>query len=480
MRFCWRVFFPASGNRNGTGLNNRGSNGNYWSSSLNSQTNGYNLNFNSSGVNPANNNNRFNGFSVRAVQHLHNIRNTADDDDEYPCKDSMAYRLTRKALILDLHAAFQCAKKHKSSKPYVQHFERKLHQNIEQLADDLLSRTYKPEPSTVFIVERPKKREVFAAQFRDRVVHHLYYNYTHELFERTFIHDTYSCITGRGTHYGIERLAKHIIQESHNYQRECYVMKMDKRGYFMHIDRQILLDIVRKTLRKMANHRIARGHKLTWANWIDMDFVSLLSEEIIMLDPKKNCRMVGTVEDWEGLDHSKSLFYTNDGCGLPIGNLTSQLLSNVYLNEFDQYMKRSLCCKHYGRYVDDSFVVSTDREWLLSLVPKIRAFLQDHLHLELHMGKLHIVSSRQGAEFLGGFIKPHRTYISNESLDRMIRSASSMDLHHPNEVWASTNSFLGVLSHYSSFNIRSRMFLNKELLTLGKFNRDMTQFALRQ
>ena len=159
---------------------------------------------------------------------------------------------------------------------------------------------------------------------------------------------------------------------------------------------------------------------------------------------------------------------------------TSQLLSNVYLNEFDQYMKRTLCCKHYGRYVDDSFVVSTDREWLLSLVPKIRAFLQDHLHLELHMGKLHIVSSRQGAEFLGGFIKPHRTYISNESLDRMIRSASNMNLHHPNEVWASTNSFLGVLSHYSSFNIRSRMFLNKELLTLGKFNRDMTQFTLRQ
>ena len=235
----------------------------------------------------------------------------------------MAYRLTRNALILDLHAAFQCAKRHKGNKPYVQHFERKLKQNIEQLADDLLSRTYKPEPSTVFIVERPKKREVFAAQFRDRVVHHLYYNYTHELFERTFIQDTYSCITGRGTHYGIERMAQHIRQESHNYHRECYAMKMDKRGYFMHIDRKILLDIVLKTLRQMRNHRIARSNKLTWSNWIDMDFVAWLSEEIIMLDPKKNCKMVGSVKDWEGLDHSKSLFYTMDGCGLPIGNLTS-------------------------------------------------------------------------------------------------------------------------------------------------------------
>ena len=392
----------------------------------------------------------------------------------------MAYRLTRKALILDLHAAFQLAKRHKSNKPYVQHFERKLKRNIEQLADDLLNRTYKPEPSTVFIVERPKKREVFAAQFRDRVVHHLYYNYTHELFERTFIADTYSCIEGRGTHFGIERLAQHIRQESHSYQRECYVMKMDKRGYFMHIDRQILLDIVLKTLRRMANHRIAHGHKLTWNNWIDMDFVAWLSEEIIMLDPKQNCKIVGTVEDWEGLDHSKSLFYTMDGCGLPIGNLTSQLLSNVYLNEFDQYMKRTLKCKHYGRYVDDSFVVSTDKEWLLSLVPRIREFLQDRLQLELNMGKLHIVSSRQGAEFLGGFVKPYRNYISNESLDRMIQSISKMNMRHPIEVWASVNSFLGVLSHYSSFNIRSRMFFNSELLTIGTFNREMTQFTLRQ
>ena len=139
-------------------------------------------------------------------------------------------------------------------------------------------------------------------------------------------------VTKSGTHFGIERLAQHIRQESNNYQRECYVMKMDKRGYFMHIDRQILLDIVVRTLRKMANHRIARGHRLTWANWIDLDFVAWLSEEIIMLDPKQNCKIVGTVEDWEGLDHSKSLFYTMDGCGLPIGNLTSQLLSNVYLN----------------------------------------------------------------------------------------------------------------------------------------------------
>ena len=391
----------------------------------------------------------------------------------------MAYTLTRNALILDLHAAFQCAKRHKGTKPYVQHFERKLTQNIEKLADDLISRTYQPEPSTVFIVERPKKREVFAAQFRDRVVHHLYYNYTHELFERTFIADTYSCIEGRGTHYGIERLKQHMRHESHNWQRPCYVMRMDKRGYFMHIDRHILLDIVLQTLDRMGRHRMARGHKLTWDEWIDIDFVKWMSREIIMLDPKKNCRMVGTVEDWNGLDHSKSLFYTMDGCGLPIGNLTSQLLSNVYLNEFDQFCKRTLKCKHYGRYVDDSFIVSHDKQWLLSLVPDIRQFLKERLHLELHMGKLHITEARQGAEFLGGYVKPYRTYISNDSLRRMKKSIDAMNMRHPQQVWASVCSFLGVLSHYDSFNIRAQMLFTPELLSLGTFDRDMTQFFLR-
>lgn len=143
-------------------------------------------------------------------------------------------------------------------------------------------------------------------------------------------------------------------------------------------------------------------------------------------------------------------------------------------------MKRVLHCKHYGRYVDDSFVVSTDKEWMLSLVPEIRTFLKDRLHLELHMGKLHITRASQGAEFLGGYVKQHTTYISNESLQRMKESVDDINQHNPQQTWASVCSFLGVLSHYDSYNIRSRMFFNSELLTLGKFDRDMTQFTLQE
>lgn len=385
----------------------------------------------------------------------------------------MAYTLTKKALLLDLNAAFQCAKRHKGSKPYVRVFENHLRRNLNKLADDLYSHTYKPEPSSCFIVERPKKREVFAAQFRDRVVHHLYYNYTHQLFERTFIEDCYSCIPGKGTHYGISRLERHIRQESHNYQEKCYALKLDKRGYFMHINRQRLQDIACNILRKMATHPIRKGCKQTWEDVLDMDFILWLTKEIVMLDPKTSCKIAGNPEEWEGLDKNKSLFYTPEGCGLPIGNLTSQLLSNVYLNEFDQFMKRTLKCKHYGRYVDDSYVISRDKKWLLSLVPKIRTFLKDELGLELHMGKLQIVEIRQGVEFLGAFVKPYRTYVSNQSLGRTWRSLETVNTKSPIDLWRSINSFLGTMSHYSSFNIRCGLFLEPHIMQAGGFDCDV-------
>lgn len=386
----------------------------------------------------------------------------------------MAYALTKKALLLDLYAAFACAKKHKASKPYVLHFRKYLDKNLRQLCDDLWTRRYQPEPSSCFIVERPKKREVFAAQFRDRVIHHLYYNYTHILFERTFIQDTYSCIPGRGTHYGVERMEMHIRRESRNYTRKCYALKLDKRGYFMHIDRGKLLDITNSTLDKMSQHRIGDTAQ-TWSDELDMEFVKWMSKEIIMLDPKTHCHIVGSVKDWEGLDHNKSLFYTADGCGLPIGNLTSQLLSNVYLNEFDQFMKRTLKCKHYGRYVDDSFVISCDREWLLSLVPKIRVFLKERLGLDLHMGKLHIIEVSLGVEFLGAFVRKFRTYVSRASIGRSVVGILGLDLSDKAQTWRSINSFIGMMAHYTSYYIRCRVFLKPELLAIATFDGDVTR-----
>ena len=388
----------------------------------------------------------------------------------------MAYRLTRDALMLDLYAAFICAKRHKAKKPYVLHFERNLKENIESLCDDLWTRRYKPEPSTCFVIQRPKKREVFAAQFRDRIVHHLYYNYTHELFERTFIQDTYSCIPGRGTHYGIERMEQHIRQESHNWQRPCYALKIDIRGYFMHINRRRLLDIATASLTKMADHQANGGMK--WRDVIDMDFILWLTHEIVLLDPTDGCRHVGNPSEWDDVDASKLMANAPADCGMPIGNLTSQLFSNVYMNPFDQMVKRLLHFLHYGRYVDDSATISSDRQRLTDAIPVMRDFLKEELCLDIHMGKTQIIDVRYGVEFLGAFIKPYRTYICNRSLSRIRQEAADVMHMGHGQAFRTVNSLLGVMSHYSSYTLRREIFTQQHILRYGSFDRDMTAFTL--
>lgn len=387
-------------------------------------------------------------------------------------KSSMAFKLSKTKLLFDLYIAFENAKKNKSKKTYVKEFESNLHSNLVSLCDELWEKRYIPQPSFCFIVNEPKKREIFAANFRDRIVHHLYFNYVHQLFENIFIADSYSCIKDRGTHYGINRLDKHIREESQNYSKECYVLKMDIRGYFIHINRLIMLDIVNRLLDKCSNHKSPNGEM--WKDVIDYDFVKYLSEKLIMLNPTKDCIFKCDKKEWFGLPSSKSLFYSKENCGLPIGNLTSQLLSNVYLNVLDQYMKRELKCKHYGRYVDDFFVVSKDKAKLKTIVPLVKKFLKEKLDLDLHLGKTKIVDIKYGVEFLGGYIKPYRRYISNSSLRRMKSKLSNYRRNEINKhLIASVNSFLGILGHYDSFKLRKLIFSRiKTLLIYGYFSKN--------
>ena len=384
--------------------------------------------------------------------------------------DNSGYRLTREQLLFDLYIAYYDAARHKHRMAYVVKFERDLRENLEELCDDMLTRRYQAQPSKCFVIDYPKKREVFAAMFRDRIVHHLYFRYTHQMFERTFIADSYSCIEGRGTHYGVDRLRQHIRQASLNWTQPCYAMNLDIRGYFMHINRKKLLEIATESLRTMATHKVGMtdeipipsGVLLTpatrWRDIRDMHFILWLTEQIIMLDPMENCIIVGDESDWDGIDHAKCMRYVQPGLGLPIGNLTSQLYSNVYLNPLDQFVKRDILCEHYGRYVDDSAMVDACREWLLAQVPKVREFLADELGLQLHMGKLHVREVSQGVEFLGAFVKPYRDYISNKTLARIEQNVKTIDLRDIGHAEASINSYLGVLSHSSSYNIRRHLF----------------------
>lgn len=383
--------------------------------------------------------------------------------------------LTRQQLLLDLYQAYYDAKRHKSKRSYVRKWEANMKQNMEELCDDLYYRRYVPMQSKCFIVDYPKKREIFAAMFRDRIVHHLYFNYTHVLFERTFIQDTYSCIKDRGTHYGIGRITDFCRKESRNWQRKCYVMHLDIRGYFMHIVRKRLLEIAVSSLRKMSTHKIHKHSERTWGDLLDMDLIIWLTEVIVMLDPKENCVICGDLSDWIGLDPAKSMLHLAEGLGLPIGNLTSQLFSNVYLNLLDQFVKRNLKCKYYGRYVDDAAIVCADKEKLLSMVPEIRRFLKAELGLDLHMGKLEISEVHHGVEFLGSFIKPYRTYISHHALERMKRKIADFDFSRPWKVIRSVNSYLGIFRHTSSFKLSRKLLMTKEIMKIGIFSQDMTK-----
>lgn len=358
--------------------------------------------------------------------------------------------LTKDLLRLDLYIAYNKAIKHKKNKPYVKAFAKKLNENIENLLDDLWNRTYVPEPSICFIISHPKKREVFAASFRDRIVHHLYYMYTSEFFERTFIEDAYSCIKNRGTNYGIDRLKYHLASETLNYTKEAYALKIDIKGYFMNIDRNILLNIALKTINHYKNVQYFNKK-------LDFDFIEWLTKEIILLDCTHNCIYISKKEEYIGLAKSKMLSSTPPHCGLPIGNLTSQLFSNVYLNLLDHYVKQVLKFKHYGRYVDDAFIICEDKKRILEAIPKIEKFLNNVLHIELQKGKTKINKASYGVEFLGAFVKPFRTYVSNQCLRRIKKT---LFVKHKDEQQRvhSKISKIGYLSQYKSYNIRKKLF----------------------
>lgn len=238
-----RESVPAAGWRYGTSLNNAGDNGNYWSSTPNGSNtlNAYNLNFNSGNHN-VDWNNRNNGQSVRPVSEL-----TSESKSDRSVRH---FSITKEQLLLDICQAYRDARRYKRKRAYQLKFEFNLEDNLVNLRDELYAGTYRPGPSSCFIIHEPKMREVFAAEFRDRIVHHLFYNYTHRIFERTFIYDSYSCIEGRGTHFGIDRLRHHIVSESAGYTRPCYVLRIDISGYFMSIDRKILLQLCREILLK--------------------------------------------------------------------------------------------------------------------------------------------------------------------------------------------------------------------------------------
>jgi len=367
-----------------------------------------------------------------------------------------------KQLLYDLFQAYYDARKNKRNTVNALAFEIDYERKLFELYEEIKNGKYEIGPSICFIIFKPVQREVFAADFRDRIVHHLIYNYISPIFERLFIYDSYSCRKGKGTSCGINRLDHFIRSCSQNYNRDCHILKIDIKGYFMSMDRSILYQKIEKILYRFSD-----------AADFDIDLVMRLIHKVIFHDPTQNCVIRGRKDNWKGLPKTKSLFFADENKGLPIGNLTSQLFGNVYLNDFDHFVKHRLGIKYYGRYVDDIIIAHQDKEYLKSIIPILREYLQDELLLELHRDKIYLQHFSKGVNFLGTIIKPYRIYIRNRIkgnfyrkiqywnnfLSRKRYQLTSTDVK---QFLSSINSYLGIMKHYNTYKLRKKM-LTKNL-----------------
>jgi len=358
-------------------------------------------------------------------------------------------------LTLDLFQAYFDARKNKRNTINALAFEKHFETNLFALCDEIIENRYQPKPSICFVVNKPVKREIFAADFRDRVVHHLLFNYISPVFEKQFINDSYSCRTGKGTHYGIKRIDHFIRSCTQNYSKDCYVLKLDIQGYFMAMNKTLLYDKIKAELLKHKN-RID----------FDLPLVLYLIEKTIFNDPRQNCIIKGRKSDWKGLPPTKSLFHAKPDCGLPIGNLTSQLFGNIYMNQFDHWVKRELGIRYYGRYVDDFVLVHHNKEYLQSIIPLLSNFLLSTLKLTLHPHKIYLQHYSRGVQYLGAVIKPNRIYIANRTNGNFYTAIEKQNKiardHKPNKeeqnmFLSSLNSYLGIMRHYKTYNLRKRL-----------------------
>ena len=358
-------------------------------------------------------------------------------------------------------------------------FEIDYESNLVTLCEEINSGTYQPGRSITFIVDKPVKREIFAADFRDRVVHHLIISKLNSIFEKEFIHDSYACRIGKGTHFGIQRINRFVRQCSRNYTNDCYILKLDIKGFFMCINKNILFEKLQTFIHEKYKEK-------------DKYLVVDLCRKVIFYDPTKKCIIKGKQKNWKGLPFDKSLFYSPKNCGLPIGNLTSQIFANFYMNSFDHFIKHDLGIRFYGRYVDDFILVHSDKEHLKSLVPKIKSFLELKLHLTLHPDKIYFQHYTKGVKYLGAVIKPHRVYIANRTKGNFYQAIQRLNLiardHKPTKeekgkFLSSMNSYLGIMKHYKTYRLRKRIII-KNLSgwwwNSAYLSRSINKFSLRQ
>lgn len=315
-------------------------------------------------------------------------------------------------------------KKGKYNKYDVLKFGYHLEQNIFQLHRDLVSKKYKHGPYKSFYITDPKRRHIHKATVRDRVVHHAIYKILYPIFNKTFIATSFSCRVGKGTHKGVLWLAKSVRKVSKNYTKPCFILKCDIRRFFDSVDHNILITILNKRIK----------------------------------DKEARCLLDEVVRGFPS-----GVFNLFDKVGLPIGNLTSQLFANIYMNEFDQLIKQDLKVRYYARYTDDFVIVSENEQYLKAILKPIADFLGKELKLTLHSHKVEIRKLHSGIDFLGYVILPHHKLLRVKTKRRIYKCLIEKIQEYKRgkinkiSVERSLYSYLGVLSHANTYKLRENL-----------------------
>lgn len=305
--------------------------------------------------------------------------------------------------------------KGKRKRKDVQEFQYSLMDNLVELSRELRTGEYRHGGYYPFKINDPKPRDIHKALVRDRLVHHLVYSFLYPFYDRLFIADSFSCRDFKGTHKAMERFKYFSRKITRNYTQAGWVLKCDIRKFFASIDHQSLKEILKSRIK-------------------DPEMIGLLSNII------------------------DSFHSTKEGVGLPLGNLTSQLLVNIYMNEFDQYVKHSLKVKYYIRYADDFVLMNESKEALESWLPMIEEFLKTRLKLSLHPDKVYTKTLSSGIDFLGWVHFPHHRVIRTTTKRRMIKNLSNTGAP------ATVASYKGLLKHGNAHRLSTKYLQNDNLI----------------
>jgi len=282
-------------------------------------------------------------------------------------------------------------------------FQWNLTDNIISLHNELKNKYYKHGRYKTFLVCDPKLRIIHKATVKDRLLHRAIYRILYPFFDKTFCHSSFSCRKGKGTHKALNYFTLCSRKISKNNTKPCWVLKCDIRKFFASINRGILINILRKYI-------------------FDRNILWLL----------------------------RNIIYSFDN-GLPLGNLTSQLFSNIYLNELDLFIKHNLKIKFYIRYADDFVILSDDKYYLKTILNHIDRFLKEKLRLSLHEDKIFIKSYYSGIDFLGWVHFPY---------NRVLRTISRRRLQNKfknNSNQETIASYVGLLKHGNTYKLKKKL-----------------------